>query len=129
MTGHGTKFPRKAEQALAALLTRPSIDDAAGVAGVSEKTLRRWLQDPGFNARYLKARRDSVQQAAAWLQQATGMAAATLRHLMTNSKVPPAVRLRAAELVFSLAFRGIELEEIVQRLVAVEEAIPRKGRR
>jgi hypothetical protein len=41
MTGHGAKFGRKMEAAIAALLTRQSIEDAARVAGIAEKTLRR----------------------------------------------------------------------------------------
>src|SRR5882724_8016809 len=28
MTGHGAKFPRKKEEAIAALLTRPSVEEA-----------------------------------------------------------------------------------------------------
>jgi hypothetical protein len=82
MTGHGSKFERKAEQAIAALLTRPSIEDAARVAGVSEKTIRRWLQEPQFNARYLQARRDSVHQATARMQQAAGAAGTIILKLI-----------------------------------------------
>jgi hypothetical protein len=35
MTGHGTKFGRKQEQAIAALLTQRNLDEAAKVAGIS----------------------------------------------------------------------------------------------
>jgi hypothetical protein len=33
MTGHGTKFGRKQEEAIAALLSKTRIEDAAGVVG------------------------------------------------------------------------------------------------
>jgi hypothetical protein len=41
MTGHGAKFPRKREEAIAALLTRPSVEEAARMIKVEPKTLRR----------------------------------------------------------------------------------------
>jgi hypothetical protein len=92
-------------------ITRPIIEDAARVAGVSEKTIRRWLQEPQFNARYLQARRDSVHQATARMQQATGAAGTIILKRMTDRNVPPAVRLRAAECVFEHAIKGVELED------------------
>jgi hypothetical protein len=122
MTGHGAKFARKMEQAIAALLTRPSIEDAARVAGVGEKTIRRWMQEPQFNARYLRARRESVRQSIARIQQATGAAGATILRLMTDPNVPAAVRLRAADCVFGLAVKGIELEDIEVRVTELERA-------
>ena len=122
MTGHGAKFARKMEAAISALLTRPSIEDAARVAGVAEKTLRRWMQDPEFNARYLRARRDGVYQSVARMQQATGAAGVTILKLMTDQNVPPSVRLRAAEAVFVHAIKGIELEDIEGRISALESA-------
>ncbi len=124
MTGHGTKFARKAEQAIAALLTRPSIEDAARMAGVGEKTLRRWIQEPEFKARYLKARRDSVHQAMARIQQATGAAGTTILKLMTDPNVPAVVRPPEAplECVFSLAVKGVEVEDLDARVSELERA-------
>ncbi len=122
MTRHGAKFERKAEQAIAALLTRPNIEDAARVVGVGEKTLRRWLQEPQFKARYLQARRDSVRQATARMQQATGAAGTTILKLMTDANAPPAVRLRAAQCVYEIANKGVELEDIEGRVAALEAA-------
>ena len=57
MVGHGAKFGRKKEEAIAALLTQPSIEQAARVAGVGPKTLLRWLKLPEFQAAYREARR------------------------------------------------------------------------
>jgi hypothetical protein len=66
------------EAAITALLTRPSSEDAARVAGVAEKTLRRWIRDPQFNAQYLRARREVASQAIARLQQGMGAASITM---------------------------------------------------
>ena len=122
MTGHGAKFGRKMEAAISALLTRPSIEDAAHVAGVAEKTLRRWMREPRFIAQYLRARREGVNQAIARMQQATGAAGTVALKLMTDPNVPAAVRLRAAECVFDMAMKGIETEDIETRVSELERA-------
>jgi transposase-like protein len=122
MTGHGAKFGRKQEEAIAALLSQRNIEDAARVVGVTEKTLRRWMQEPQFNAQYLRARREGVSQAIARMQQATGAAGAVVLKLMTDPNVPAAVRLRAAECVFDRPIKGIELEDIEVRISELERA-------
>ncbi len=122
MTGHGAKFGRKQEEAIAALLTQRNTDEAARAVGVAPKTLLRWLQIPEFSAAYRKARREAVHQSVARLQQATGAAATTVLKLMTDMNIPAAVRLRAAECVFDRAFKGVELEDIEARVSELERA-------
>jgi transposase-like protein len=46
MAGHGAKFGRKKEEAIAALLSQRSVEDAARVAKIGVNTLLRWLQLP-----------------------------------------------------------------------------------
>ena len=122
MTGHGAKFGRKQEEAIAALLSQRSIEDAARVVGVAEKTLRRWMREPKFKEHYLQARREGVSQAVARLQQATGAAVAVALKLLTDPNVPAAVRLRAAEFVFDRSSKGIEFEDIEARVAELERA-------
>ena len=93
MTGHGAKFGRKKEEAIAALLSQRSVEDAARAVGIGTKTLLRWLQVPEFRAAYLQARREAVAQAAARLQQATGAAVATILKLMVDPNAPAATRI------------------------------------
>ena len=122
MKGHGEKFGRKKEEAIAALLSHRSIEEAAKALGLNPNTLLRWLKMPEFRDAYLKARREVVQQSVARQQQATGMAGVTILKLMTDANVPAAVRLRAAETVFSLAMKGIDQGDIETRLAALEQA-------
>ena len=116
MKGHGSKFGRKMEEAIAALLSSKSVEDAARAIGVNANTLLRWLEVPEFREAYRKARREAVQQSVARMQQATGDASITILKLMTDANLPPAVRLRAAECVFDHAIHGIELEDIEARV-------------
>jgi transposase-like protein len=122
MRGHGAKFTRKKEEAVAALVSHKSIEDAARAIDVNPNTLLRWLQVPEFQGAFRKARREAVQQAVARLQQATGAAGVTILKLMTDANVPAAVRLRAAECVFDHAIKGVELEDIEVRVSELERA-------
>src|SRR6266436_5987402 len=122
MRGHGAKFNRKKEEAIAALLSHRSVEEAARAVDLNANTLLRWLQMPEFGKEYCKARREAVHQSVARLQQATGAAATVVLKLMTDPNVPAAVKLRAAECVFDRAFKGVELEDIEVRVAALEGA-------
>jgi transposase-like protein len=122
MVGSGSKFTRKKEAAIAALLTQRSVEDAARAVGLGTQTLLRWMKIPEFIKEYRNARREAVQQAVARMQQATGAAGTVVLKLMTDPNVPAAVKLRAAECVFDRAMKGIELEDIEVRVAELERA-------
>ena len=77
MKGHGSKFGRKMEAAVAALLTQRNVEEAARTVGVSVPTLMRWQKLSEFQAAYREARRMAYSQAVAKLQQGTTAAATT----------------------------------------------------
>jgi transposase-like protein len=122
VTGHGAKFGRKQEEAVAALLTQRNIEEAARSIGVGPKTLLRWLKVPEFQTAYREARRDAFRQAIARLQQGTSAAATTLLKTMIEPGTPPSVRVRAAEAIFNHAAKAIEIEDIEARVTALEAA-------
>ena len=120
MTGHGAKFPRKMDEAIAALLTRPSIEEAARTVGIEPKTLRRWMREPEFKAKYMSARREVVAQSNARLQSSVGAAVTTLLKVMIDPATPASTKVRAADSVLNHANKGIELEDILERLSVLE---------
>ena len=121
MKGHGAKFGRKQEAAIVGLLTMPTIEEAAKHAGISGPTLWRWLQDPSFQGQYRKARRDAFGQATARLQQASSAAVDTLKEIAEDGKAPPSARVMAARAILEMAQRGIELEDLAERVDALEK--------
>jgi transposase-like protein len=122
MIGHGAKFGRKKEEAIAALLTQRNIEEAARTVGLSTATLMRWQRLPEFQTAYREARRAAFGQSIARLQQGSSAAATTLLKLMLDPATPPSTRARCSESVLSLASKAIELEDIESRLAAVERA-------
>jgi hypothetical protein len=122
MKGHGSKFGRKQEEAIAALLTQRNVDEAAKSIGVTQQTLLRWMQVPEFDAAYRKARRAAFSQSTARLQQATSAAVSTLLKIMVDTNAPPSVRVRAADSVLDHAKQAIEIEDVEVRVAALEQA-------
>jgi hypothetical protein len=122
MVGHGAKFGRKKELAIAALLTQRNTEDAARAAGVSTTTLIRWQKLPEFDAAYRAAKRAAFGQAVARLQQGASAAATTLLKTMIEPNTPASVRVRAAECVLNHAMKAIEIEDIEARVSELERA-------
>jgi hypothetical protein len=120
--GHGAKFDRKMEEAIAALLTHQSVDAAARAIDVTPTTLIRWMKDPEFDAAYRAARRAAVGQSGARIQHGTGLAVSVLLKVMVDSATPASVRVRAADSVLNHAAKAIELEDIEARVAKLEQA-------
>lgn len=118
-------LPAKQEAALAALLTNPMIKEAVLAAGVSETTIWRYLQDEKFVSRYRAARRDAVNLAIMNLQQNACEAAKVLCQIATDETAPHSSRVAAARTIIDQAIRGVEMDEMQQRIENLEAKIKR----
>ena len=118
--GNGGKRDNKEDAALAALLSQPTIAEAATKSGIGEATIHRWLTDPAFKARYRDARRQVVEHAVSGLQQAASDAVAALsRNLHCGI---PASEIAAAKAVLDFAVKGVELVDLAERVEQLEHA-------
>ena len=63
----GSKFTRKMEEAVAAMLTQRTLDEAAKSVGIGTPTLIRWQKEPEFQTAYREARRAAFGQSIARL--------------------------------------------------------------
>jgi transposase-like protein len=122
MKGHGSKFGRKKEEAIAALLTQRNIDEAARAIDVATNTLLKWMKLPEFQAAYREARRAAHGQSIARLQQATSAAVSTLLKVMVDASTPASTKVRAADSVLSHSAKAMEIEDIEVRVSALEAA-------
>jgi hypothetical protein len=96
--GHGSKFGRKKEAAIAALLTQRNVEEAARLAEGTQ-TPYGWMKEPEFQA-----------------------AVSTLLKITVDPNVPASTRVRAADHVLEHPKDGIESEDILVRLTALEQA-------
>jgi hypothetical protein len=75
------------------LLTQRNIEEAAKAAGISARTLLRWLK---LQTPDREARRTAYSQAVAKLQQGATAAATTLLKVMLDQGTPASVKVRAS---------------------------------
>jgi hypothetical protein len=120
MRGHGSKFPRKMDQAVIALLTARNQEEAAASVGISLKTLQRWQKEPEFEEALSKARMAAFRQSMVRLQQASVPAVTTLLKLMVDAGSPATVKARCAYYILDQTRKGIETEEIEKRVAELE---------
>jgi hypothetical protein len=124
MNGHGSKFGRKIEQAIAAVLLHRNLEEAAKAVGISAATLKRWKQLPEFKAAHLEPRKELVFQTNTRMQQNCGAAASALFKLMADPATLASIRARTAQCVVECANKSLELEDFEVRLARLEEKEP-----
>jgi predicted DNA-binding transcriptional regulator AlpA len=124
--GHGAKFGRKKEEAIAALLTQQNVEEAARVAGIGTMTLYRWIKDPEFAAEYREARLTAFGQAGVRLQQASGLAATVILRIMIDPAAPARSQVAAAHLVIKHGLNASEedIENWLAELKGARQAAP-----
>ena len=121
MLGHGTRIDQKMDQAIAALLSHRSVEEAARAAGIGTNTLLRWMKKPEFKAACREVRRTVLSHTVGRLQDAASAAATTVLKIMVDPNAPAATRLRAAEIVLDQAGKADEMEDIEDRVAKLEQ--------
>lgn len=120
-TGHGAKFPRLKEQAIAALLEHRSVALAARAVGIGTQTLYRWLADPAFVAEYAASARAVWGCATMCVPRRMNDAATTIRKLSADPTVSEATRLRASLYILNNT-KADEMEALAASVAKLEPA-------
>ena len=122
MADFNGKPGRKQEEAIVALLTNRSIEEAARASNTPARTLYRWLKEPEFDAAYRAAKRAAYRQAIARLHQLSSAAVSILGKVMLDATAPPATRVRAVDSILDHTAKAIEIEDIDARVSELERA-------
>lgn len=121
-TGRNDRLTRKQETALAALAFTNSTREAAQRAGVSERTLRRWMHSDAFMDAYREQARKNSGQAHSALMAAQLEAVEVLRNALKAEAV--GVRIRAASRILEIGLK-VRDEDLELRLVELERKAAR----
>lgn len=113
----------KMQRALLALLTQPTKEKAAAVAGITSKTLRGYLADEEFRREYRRAVSGLVEDATRQAQQAIAPALSTLREIVEDTDKNAPYRISAARSILEYGLRLTETTDILDRLDELEEQI------
>ena len=118
----GDNSDRK-ELAIEALLSSRDVPSAAKMAGISERTLWRYLAEDEFQKDYREARRKAVAHGLAGVQAACSEAVGTLRDVMSNVDSPAQARVSAARCVLEMAIKVSEMDDLSERIQKLEGRI------
>jgi hypothetical protein len=118
-------LPMKWRKAVEALLSFPTVGEAATAAGVSRRTLARWLSCPGFLDAYRAGAKTVYGRCLATLSTGATEAAEALRACLLSPR--PADRIAAARVLLEQTHKARELFDLDTRLAALEAALASKN--
>ena len=122
MKGDETKLSRKQQEAIVALLSTRSVEDAARSCNTPARTLYRWLKERDFDAAYRAAKKAAYGQSIARLHHLSSAAVSTLGKVMLDPATPAATKVRAADSILNHTVNAIETEDHEARLSELERS-------
>lgn len=117
------KLKPKQQKAVTALLTHPTIRQAAEAVGIGERTLHEWLKEPAFQSVYREMRRASFSHSITLTQQYAAMAVNTLGKVMLDPAAQHSAKVAAAATVLRFGRDALELEDLAVRIEAIERSM------
>ena len=126
MEGGAKLITQKQRAALQALMQFTSRKEAAAAAGVAERTLREYLRDEAFVAELNRLYDDWMDECTRELQQAVKMAIQTLKGSLSDEAASVPAKIAAAKAILETAPKYLELNNIIQRIDALEKDMERK---
>jgi hypothetical protein len=120
---------RLREAAINALLSADTIEKAANKAGISKRTLLRWMKKPEFRAQYAETKSEALKMASGILARNATKAALVLAEIFSLKKgrQNQAARVTAAMGCIRLAHESFELEDLEQRIRKLEQKGEQQG--
>lgn len=112
----------KQHRAIASILSARTMGEAALQAGIGERTLYRWLSEPGFRQELKEAENSLITDTARRLVSGQGKALDTLEELINHATKESERRL-AAQAWMEFVIRWHELSDIDTRLRELEKAV------
>lgn len=110
-------------QFMKALLVKPTIKEAYQEAGIAENTAYKYLADPDFSKEYTEQKRESLRHVSTRLNDIALRSIAILDEVANDDEQTGASRIRAVEVALNYAYKGMELEDLNNRLTDIEDML------
>lgn len=114
------KLNQKQMKLLEAMLTESTFEASYKKAGISKPTALKYRDNPDFKEAYRTAKRRMMENVTTKLQRASFEAVEVLSEIMNDELSPATARIQGAKAVLENAYKGIELEDLAERLEEVE---------
>lgn len=112
----------KQQKAIAAMLSERTTTAAAKKAGISERTLYTWLNEPAFRGALRKAEKAILDDVTRRLSAGQTLALDTLEKLVKSAR-HESTKLRASVAWLEMSLKYRDAQDIEERLTALEAAI------
>lgn len=108
------------ERALSALLTSKTKLEAAEKAGITDRTMRRYFENPEFCQRYREAFAGVIEDATRQAQALLMPALSTLQTVMEDEEIPAQARITAAKSIVDYSLKLTEQADVLEQLRELE---------
>ena len=106
-----------------ALLMSDTITEAYKQAGIAEHTAYKYLADEEFSKEYTEQKRESLRHVSTRLNDIALRSIAILDEIANDQEQTGASRIRAVEVALNYAYKGMELEDLNNRLTEIENML------
>ena len=106
--------------ALPYLVASPTVTGGARLAGISRRTVHRWMEDDNFRTQFQTLRNEALSLAQAELKGLTLKGAVVLAEMLEDPS--PYIRLRAAQTAIAAGAKVNEQTNIQERIEHLSEA-------
>ena len=117
------RFSSKQRLALRLLLEAKTLKQVSQGAGVSDKTLYRWLRQPAFRDALRRLQDEATGQVMRRLLDLASAACGTLEAVMGDDLASGSARVSAARGVLEVALRFAELSTLAERIARIEDLV------
>ncbi len=119
----GTGKTRQMDAAIEGLMTCRTIGEAAAKAGVSKRTLQRWMKHEGFKKQYGRAKAELLEGTINRLRSEGWKGVEILSKIAGDNKTSSAARVSAASRLLETLMKAVEIQDLQQRLDALERGL------
>ena len=123
MANEKKKITTRQKKAIAALISCKNNQEAAKAVGVGYRTITRWLTDDLFLAELRKAEAAIISGAVRSMIDDLPRNSEVMREIREKQRTPEYVKLRAAQLIDQSLRKWREIQDIEERLTALEAAV------
>lgn len=113
---------KKDEKIITALLSFPTIREAADNLEMSESTIYNYLKDDSFRAKLNETKSNLLKQTTGYLQAGISKATENIIKLSQDEDINPQTRLNACKTALEYSIKLTEIVDVVPRIEALEVA-------
>ena len=112
----------KTEKIIAALLSFPTVKEAAKNLKMAESTIYNYLKDNKFKMKYDEAKTVMLNQTTGYLQSNMATASENIVNMINDKEVPSQIRLNASKIVLEYGLKLTESVDILPRIEQLEKS-------